>query len=141
MSVGGPTSVTWAPILHSPTVSDRATLECKTSPTMVTLRPSMRPYLSRMVYMSRSAWVGCSCVPSPALITLPRIHLVRVLGAPDDEWRMTIASAPMACRVRAVSFRLSPLATDDPDVEKLMTSADNRLAASSKEMRVLVEFS
>ena len=52
-----------------------------------------------------------------------------------------MASAPMAWRVRAVSFRLSPLATDEPDVEKLMTSADKRFAAISKEIRVRVEFS
>ena len=43
---------------------------------------------------------------------------------------MTMASAPMACSVRAVSFRLSPLATDDPLVEKLMTSAERRFAAT-----------
>ena len=40
-----------------------------------------------------------------------------------------------------MSFRLSPLDTDEPPVEKLITSADSRLAASSNEMRVRVEFS
>jgi hypothetical protein len=47
----------------------------------------------------------------------------------------------MACSVRAVSLRLSPFDTEDPDVEKLITSAESRLAASSNEIRVLVEFS
>ena len=52
-----------------------------------------------------------------------------------------MASAPIACSVSAVSFRLSPLETEEPLVEKLMTSADRRLAASSNEIRVRVEFS
>jgi hypothetical protein len=75
------------------------------------------------------------------LITLASTHRVRVWGDPLEEWRITMASAPMAWRVSAVSFRLSPFDTDDPPVEKLMTSADSRLAASSKEIRVRVEFS
>ena len=54
---------------------------------------------------------------------------------------MTTASAPMASRVSAVSFRLSPLATLDPFAEKLITSADSRFAAASKEILVLVESS
>ena len=41
----------------------------------------------------------------------------------------------------AVSFRLSPLATLEPLALKLITSADSRFAASSNEIRVLVEFS
>ena len=61
--------------------------------------------------------------------------------APEDECRITMASAPIACRVSAVSFRDSPFATLDPLVEKLMTSAERRFAASSKEIRVRVEFS
>jgi hypothetical protein len=94
-----------------------------------------------MVNRSRSACVGCSWVPSPAFNTLPWTHLVSVFGAPEEEWRMTMASAPIAWRVRAVSFSDSPLATLDPLVEKLITSADRRLAASSNEIRVRVEFS
>lgn len=54
---------------------------------------------------------------------------------------MTTASAPIASRVRAVSLSDSPLETDEPLAEKLMTSADSRLAAASKEMRVRVESS
>ena len=40
-----------------------------------------------------------------------------------------------------MSLRLSPFDTLDPLVEKLITSADRRFAASSNEMRVRVEFS
>ena len=85
--------------------------------------------------------MGCSWVPSPAFSTLPFTHRVSVSGAPLDEWRITIASAPIACSVSAVSLRLSPFETLDPLVEKLITSADSRLAASSKLIRVRVEFS
>lgn len=54
---------------------------------------------------------------------------------------MTTASAPMASRVSAVSLSDSPLDTLDPLAEKLITSADSRLAAASNEMRVRVESS
>ncbi len=141
ISVGGPTSVTSAPILTSANESDRPTRECSTSPTIATRSPSSRPSRSRIVYRSSSACVGCSCVPSPAFNTLPLTQRVSVSGAPLDECRITIASAPIAWSVSAVSLRLSPLETLEPLVEKLITSADRRLAASSKLIRVRVEFS
>lgn len=96
-----------------------------------------------MVNASSSAWVGCSCVPSPALTTALSIHpeVARRYGAPEAPCRMTTASAPMASRVRAVSLRDSPLETEEPFAEKLMTSAERRLAAASKEIRVRVESS
>jgi hypothetical protein len=75
------------------------------------------------------------------LITLERTHFVRVWQAPEDEWRMTMASEPIASRVSAVSFRLSPFDTLEPLVEKLITSAESRFAASSNEILVRVEFS
>ena len=92
---------------------------------------------------SRSAWVGCSWVPSPALTTAPLIHpaFASRCGAPEAQCRTTTASAPIASRVSAVSLRLSPLETLDPWALKLMTSADSRLAAASNEIRVRVESS
>ena len=108
---------------------------------MATRSPSRRPSRSRIVYRSSSAWVGCSCVPSPAFSTWPSTHFVSCSGEPLEECLITIASAPMACSVRAVSLRLSPLLTLEPPALKVITSADNRLAASSKLMRVRVEFS
>ena len=54
---------------------------------------------------------------------------------------MTTASAPIACKVIAVSFKDSPLLTLEPLAEKLITSADNLLAAASNEIRVRVESS
>ena len=62
-------------------------------------------------------------------------------GAPEAGCRITTASAPIACRVSAVSLSDSPLDTLDPLAEKLITSADSRLAASSNEIRVRVESS
>ena len=86
---------------------------------------------------------GVFGVPSPALTTAPSIQPASAsrCGAPDAPWRMTTASAPMACNVRAVSFNVSPLDTDDPLAEKLITSADRRFAAASNEIRVRVESS
>jgi hypothetical protein len=75
------------------------------------------------------------------LTTLPSTQLASRWGAPEAECRTTIASLPIASRVSAVSLRLSPLETLLPFAEKLMTSAESRLAASSKEMRVRVESS
>ena len=80
-------------------------------------------------------------MPSPAFRTLALTHRESVYGAPEDECLITMASAPIAWSVSAVSFSDSPFDTDEPLVEKLITSADSRFAASSKEIRVLVEFS
>lgn len=41
---------------------------CFRSPTIVMVSPFTVPISSRMVKTSRSAWVGCSPMPSPALI-------------------------------------------------------------------------
>ena len=87
--------------------------------------------------------MGCWWVPSPALTTGTSIQSVTAkrCGAPEAGWRITTASIPMAFKVWAVSFRDSPLDTDEPRAAKLITSALRRLAAASKEMRVRVESS
>src|SRR2546422_5756994 len=54
------------PSLRIPWMSDRATRLWATSPTIATWSPSKCAFLSRIVRRSRSAWVGCSCAPSPA---------------------------------------------------------------------------
>ena len=99
-----------------------------------------------MVSASSSAWVGCSWVPSPALITdgppsSVAVHSASCWAAPDAGWRMISASAPAARSVSAVSRSDSPLATDDPDALTLMTSALIHLPATSNDTRVRVEFS
>ena len=61
--------------------------------------------------------------------------------APDSLWRTTIASGRMAFSVIAVSSRVSPFFTEEVATSMLMTSAPSRLAATSKLVRVRVEFS
>ena len=92
---------------------------------------------------SSSAWVGCSWVPSPALTTLEctQPEWASRCGAPEAPCRTTTASAPIASSVSAVSLSDSPLDSDDPLAEKLMTSAESRFAAASNEIRVRVESS
>src|SRR5699024_2563367 len=60
---------------------------------------------------------------------------------PEAQWRITIASPPIDSSVWTVSFRDSPFDTEDVFTAKFKTSADNRLAAASKEVRVRVESS
>src|SRR5687767_9049148 len=60
-------------------------------------------------------------------------------GTPGDEWRMTITSGDIASRLRAVSIRVSPFVTEEEDAAILMVSADRRLPAISKDVRVRVE--
>src|SRR5688572_4078926 len=111
------------------------------SPQMAILSPLMRPNRSRSVSMSSSPWVGCSCLPSPALMTLDRMRWPRNCAAPDAPWRITTMSIRMASRFFAVSTRVSPLLTEDPTVATLTVSAESRFSANSKEMRVRVEAS
>ena len=49
ISVGGPQSVTFAPIFWNAWMFERATRLCVTSPTIQMLRPSMSPSRSRSV--------------------------------------------------------------------------------------------
>src|SRR5438477_485132 len=89
--------------------------------------------------MSSSPWVGCSCVPSPALITLLSIRSARNCAAPDAPWRMTTMSMRIASRFRAVSTRVSPFVTLDVVAATLTVSAESRFSANSNEMRVRVD--
>ncbi|OIQ67932.1 hypothetical protein GALL_504850 [mine drainage metagenome] len=120
---------------------ERATRLCSTSPQIATFRPAMRPKARRMESASRRAWVGCSCWPSPALITEQVTFCDRRLAAPDEAWRITSKSGCMAFNVTAVSIRVSPLEIDEERGLMFTTSAPSRLPASSKELWVRVEFS
>ncbi len=145
--------MTRAPRVVSNHTLERATRECSTSPTITTCIPSRsipvlampvaRERTRRRVMASSRAWVGCACLPSPALITAASIHpeSASCCGAPEDAWRITTASALMAMSVCAVSLSDSPLDTEEPLAEKLITSALSRLAAVSNEIRVRVESS
>ena len=87
---------------------DRATRLCRMSPQMTTVSPSIRPRRRRIVRASSRAWVGCSWLPSPALITAAVTFSDKSLTAPDSGWRTTSTSGCMAFRVIAVSIRVSP---------------------------------
>ena len=94
-----------------------------------------------MLIISNKAWVGCSWVPSPALITTASTNLLNCRHDPGTGWRITAQSIFMACIFCTVSLSPSPLLTLEALAEKLVTSADNLFSASSNEIRVRVEFS
>ena len=102
------------------------------SPQIATVRPSKRPKWRRMVRASSSACVGCSCWPSPALITAQDTFCDSNSTAPDDWCRTTRKSGCMALMVIAVSSSVSPLDTDDVAIAMFITSAPRRLPAISK---------
>ena len=86
--------------------------------------------------------MGCSCQPSPAFTTCARrAQPATWWQAPDEGWRTTRASMPMASTVSTVSRSDSPFLTDDVAAENDRTSAESRLAAVSKESRVRVDSS
>src|SRR3954468_3820371 len=94
-----------------------------------------------MVKRSSRPCVGCACRPSPALITCSCGFTWRAMrnGAPEALWRTTKMSACIAERFATVSSSDSPLEVDDTETFRLITSADRRLAAISKVVRVRVE--
>src|SRR3954469_6657587 len=94
-----------------------------------------------MVKRSSSPCVGCAWRPSPALITCSCGFTWRAIrnGAPEEPWRTTKMSACIAERLATVSSSDSPLLCEDTAMLRLMTSAERRLAAISKVVRVRVE--
>ena len=59
-------------------ICERATRECRMSPTMATRsRPKSGPLTRRMVNMSSIAWVGCAWRPSPAFCAPPTPNKTR----------------------------------------------------------------
>ncbi len=136
--VGGPTTRIFDPTILKALIADRATRLWRTSPMIVTVRPSSVFFRSRIVKRSRRACVGCSWAPSPALITARVRRFARKAGAPAQGWRTTIRSACIASMFLAVSRSVSPFAALLPAVEMFTTSAESRLAASSNEVRVRV---
>ena len=139
--VDGPTTRTRAPSAESSRILERATREWRISPQIATVRPSIFPLLRRIVSASRSAWVGCSWAPSPALTTEQSTFFASRCTAPAWAWRTTIISGCIAFSVIAVSSKVSPFLTLDVATDMFMTSAPRRLPASSKEDCVRVEVS
>src|SRR3954471_8462824 len=94
-----------------------------------------------MVKRSSRPCVGCACRPSPAFTTCSWGFTWRAMrkGAPEALWRTTKMSACMAERFATVSRSDSPLVCEEAAILRLMTSADRRLAAISKVVRVRVD--
>ena len=92
ISVGGPHTVTSQPIRVKARMFERATRLCSSSPTIQTFLPSSVPTRRRSVNSSSSAWVGCSCLPSPALMTEAVVQPATSWAAPACGERMTIAA-------------------------------------------------
>jgi len=85
--------------------------------------------------------VGCSWVPSPALMTCASTQPATWWHAPLAICRITRASTLIASMVITVSRRDSPLLVDEPLPVILIVSALIHLPAISKLLRVLVESS
>ena len=99
---------------------ERATRECATSPEIATLSPAISPRRRRIVSASSSAWVGCSWLPSPALMTAQLTFSDSSCTAPLSGARTTSTSGCMAFRVIAVSIRVSPFLIDDQATSMLI---------------------
>ena len=69
---------------EGPSRFERPTRLCNRSPTIATYRPASRRLCSRIVKTSSSAWVRCSCMPSPALMIVDRHRRASKCGAPDE---------------------------------------------------------
>src|SRR5882724_11374892 len=140
--VCGPiTRTSGAPSVVSPWISERATRECNTSPMIATVRREKSFLKWRMVNRSSRPCVGCAWRPSPALITCSCGLTWRAMrkGAPEELWRTTKMSACIAERLATVSSSDSPLVCEEMAIFRLMTSAESRLAAISKVVRVRVD--
>src|SRR3989440_2231533 len=94
-----------------------------------------------MVKRSSRPCVGWAWRPSPAFTTCSCGLTCRAMrnGAPDESCRTTKISACIAERLATVSSSDSPLVCEDTAMLRLMTSAESRLAAISKVVRVRVE--
>ena len=105
---------------------------------IATLRPARRFLCWRIVKASSSAWVGCSCMPSPALMMRARQICDSRCAAPDEACRITIMSGDIASRLSAVSTSVSPLVTLEVATAMLRVSALSRFSAISNDVRVRV---
>ena len=81
--VRGATTRTRAPITLSRAMFERATRLCSTSPQIATVSPPSSPLRRRIVSASSKAWVGCSWLPSPALMTAQSTFSESSCTAPD----------------------------------------------------------
>src|SRR5215471_10268032 len=139
------------PSLRMPWMSERATRLWAMSPTIATCNPSKWPFFSRIVKRSSSAWVGCSCAPSPAFTiehgsscasrsAAPaddhvRAHRGDVLGGVDEALALARARA---ARREVDHVRGEPLAGDlerrARPGGRFVEEVDDRLAAEGGDL-------
>ena len=107
---------------------------------IATLSPSIRAFAfaDSQARPAKPEW-DASCEPSPALTIGALPIRARCCGAPAIECRTTMQSGAIASRLRAVSSSVSPLLTLEVETLMLTASAESRLAAISKEVRVRVD--
>ena len=120
---------------------DRATREWPTSPIRPTVRPSIVPFFSADGHQVEQALGGVLVGAVAGVDDRGLDVLGEQVGAPGVGWRTTRTSAPIASMFLAVSMKVSPLVRLETLAEKSWTSAESRLAARLKLVRVLVEFS
>ena len=94
-----------------------------------------------IVRASKRAWVGCSWLPSPALITQASTLFEILLLIPSSGCLTIKTSGFIELIVVIVSKSVSPLFIELSFTATLIRSAPNLLAATSKLVRVLVESS
>ena len=109
------------------------------SPHIAIFNPSIFPFLLIIVSASNNAWVGCSLLPSPALITAQLTFWDNKFGAPESWCLITIKSGCIAFKVIAVSIKVSPFLRAELSIFIVITSAPNLLPAKSNELWVLVD--
>jgi len=97
--------------------------------------PWSLPLRWRIVSASSSAWVGCSWLPSPALMTAHRPFRTAAAPHPIRDGARPARRVHRIQRHRRVDQRLA-LAHALTATAMLMTSAPNRLPATSNEVRV-----
>ena len=127
---------------------ERATRECSTSPTMATVScGEVALVVADGVHVEQALRrVGMAAVAGIDDVDVLARRWLPGAGRSGrarrcEAWRTTNMSACMAARLSTVSSRVSPLAVLEVLMLRLMTSAERRLAAISKVVRVRVEFS
>ena len=144
------TRTSGVPSVVRPWISERATRECRTSPTIATV--SLRQVAAcnggscteveqalRRVRMTAVAGVDRRGRASRPVAVEMRRDEMRRAGTARGGRRTCRRSSPPGCRRCRAASR--PLLVDDTPMLRLITSADRRFAAISKVVRVRVEFS
>ena len=140
-SVEGATTRTRAPSVLSRRMFERATRECRMSPQIATVSPSIRALVAADGQRVEQR-LGRMLVRAVAGVDDRAVDFLRQqLDRAGAWWRTTMMSGRMALSVIAVSISVSPFFTDEDATDMFITSAPSRLPAISNEDCVRVEAS